>query len=267
MSRKASSPKQRQQRPRRGSNKRDRDLEFLETALENNVVAIHAGPDKKKWTKHDLKNIKPITPRQEDFFHAFFEGKQILAHGSAGTGKTMVALYLAMSEVIKKEQSKLIIVRSAVQSRDIGFMPGDLDEKMAYYEMPYRDIMGDLFGKPTTYDNMKEQGVIQFMITSYVRGLTWDDAIVVVDEVQNMTFHEINSIITRLGKNTRIILIGDFVQTDLNKRSSDKTGIHDLIKVAKNMRKFEVVEFNKDDIVRSELVKSWIEACEDMRVL
>lgn len=263
MSRKTTSIKQ---RPRKALSKRDRDLEFLETALENNVVAIHAGPDKKKWTKHDLKNIIPITPRQEDVFHAFYQGQQVLAHGSAGTGKTYIALFLAMSEVLKKEHEKLIIVRSAVQSRDIGFMPGDLDEKMAYYEMPYKDIMGELFGRGSTYDDMKEQGLITFMITSYVRGLTWDNAIVVVDEVQNMTFHEINSIITRVGRNTRVILLGDFVQTDLNKRSSDTTGIHDLIAVANKMPHFSVVEFSKDDIVRSELVKSWIEACEDVGV-
>lgn len=241
------------------------ELDNLQTALQNNGRAMQEGPRKKTWTRHDLKNIKPLTPAQEDMFHDFMNGFHICAHGSAGTGKTFIALWLAFNELLNPESkaTHIIIVRSAVPTRDLGFMPGDLEEKTAFYEMPYRDMLASLFGKFSTYDNMKEAKIIRFLTTSFIRGLTWDNAIVVVDEGQNMTFHEINSIMTRLGDNTKLIFTGDLIQTDLRKSSQDKTGMDRFVDVIKNMKnEFACVQFTTKDIVRSRFVKAWIEACE-----
>lgn len=238
----------------------------LTKALVENGKAMELGPKKKHWTNHDIKNIRPLTPAQEDMFHAFFNNFHICAHGTAGTGKTFLSLYLAFSELFKHDSTidHIIIVRSAVMTRDLGFMPGDLDEKVSFYEMPYRDMCASLFGRYSSYDDMKEAGKILFLTTSFIRGLTWDNAIVIVDEGQNLSFHEINSIMTRLGENSRIIVTGDILQTDLRKgSSSERTGMDKFIKIIKRMKEFTTIEFTQQDIVRSKFVKSWICACED----
>ena len=233
--------------------------------VDNDVRAKTEGPQRRKtWSLHDIKRIKPLTETQNDMFQSYFQGSQIVAAGSAGTGKTFLALYLAACDVLKEstEQDHIVIVRSAVPTRDMGFMPGTLEEKTAHYELPYQDTLAELFGRSKTYDDMKEAGIIKFMTTSYIRGLTWDNAIVIVDECQNMTFHEINSIMTRIGHNTRIIFTGDFNQTDLNKKG-DVSGMDKFMKTVKRMKEFCVIDFKSSDIVRSELVKAWIMACEE----
>jgi len=242
--------------------------ERLTKALIENGKAMEIGPKKKHWSNHDIKNIKPIGPNQEEMFHAFFNNFHICAHGTAGTGKTFLALYLAFSEMFKHEGkvNHIIIIRSAVSTRDIGFMPGDLDEKVSFYEMPYRDMCAVLFGRYSTYDDMKEAGKIRFLTTSFIRGLTWDNAVVIIDEGQNMDFHEINSIMTRIGENTRLIFTGDLQQSDLRKgTSSQMTGMDRFLKVIRNMKEFTDIEFTKHDIVRSRFVKSWICACEETK--
>lgn len=218
--------------------------------------------DKKTWSIHDLKPVHPITSTQRVLFDAFFEGKNIIASGTAGTGKTYLAFYLAFTELFESSDiNSIIIIRSAVQTRNLGFTPGTLEEKMSVYESPYRDICSDLFkGRYSTYDNMKKEGIVKFMSTSYIRGATWPSTIVIVEEVENMNDHEINSVITRLGKNSKIIITGDYAQTDL--RGSDKTGINNLIRIANSMPSFKVVNFTRNDIVRSALVKEWIIAKE-----
>ena len=183
---------------------------------------------------------------------------------SAGTGKTFLALYLAINEVLEKRQQKVIIVRSAVPTRDIGFLPGTLEEKVSLYEKPYRDIMWELVGRPSTYQDMKDAGVIEFETTSFIRGLTWDNAIVIIDEGENMTYHETDSIMTRLGENTRFIFTGDVKQTDLDGKRNGACGIETALKVYDNMKEVELVQFNKFDIVRGDLVKSWIIAAEEI---
>lgn len=243
------------------------ELERLSKALVENGRAIEEGPRKKKWTNHDIKNIKPLTSSQEDMFHAFFNNFHICAHGTAGTGKTYISLYLAFCELFKHDSliDHIIIVRSAVSTRDIGFMPGDLDEKVAFYETPYKDMCASLFGRLSTYDDMKEAGIIQFLTTSFIRGLTWDNAIIIVDEGQNLSFHEINSIMTRMGENSRIIFTGDLLQTDLRKGSSaERPGMDEFLKIIKKMKEFANIEFTQQDIVRSKFVKSWIVASEDV---
>ena len=197
-------------------NKKDRfELQLL-TADHN---ATQEGPQRKSWSKHDLLRIKPLTDKQHDMFQSWYQGDNICAHGSAGTGKTFLALYLALDELLERgEQKKILILRSVVPTRDVGHLPGTLEEKSAPYEQPYHDILAELIGRQSTYKNMKEANLIEFATTSYIRGLTWDNTIIIVDEFQNMSAHEINSIMTRVGNNSRIILAGDGTnQCDITK--------------------------------------------------
>lgn len=235
----------------------------LTQALVMNGGAVREGPRRKAWTKHDLHVIRPLTPAQEEMFHAFFNGKNICAHGSAGTGKSFVALYLALSELLGRQSfEKIIIVRSVVPTREVGHLPGTLEEKTAIYELPYIAMFRELLGRPTSYNDMKEVGLVEFTTTSFLRGITWDDAIIVVDEGQNMRFDEINTVMTRLGENTKVIFTGDLVQTDLRK-NHELTGMKDFLTIIRNMDEFSDIVFTRHDIVRSSLVKSWITACED----
>lgn len=245
---------------------KNEELDFLKEALSANAYAKEEGPKKKTWSIHDLKNIKPKTAAQEEMFHAWFSGKHLCASGSAGTGKTFLAFYLALNELFQHHVRRIIIVRSAVATRDIGFLPGTLEEKTAQYELPYHDIMWELVGRSSTYQDMKDAGLIEFMTTSFVRGLTWDNAVVIIDEGQNMTFHEINSVMTRIGENTRIILTGDTKQTDLveGKKHLGLEGMTQALQVFNNMDTFASVHFTKHDIVRSSFVRDWIIACEGM---
>lgn len=244
------------------NNRQYKDQQFLQDALYANGQAIADGPKRKTWSTHDLKTIKPLTRNQEHMFQAWFNDNHVCAHGSAGTGKTFLAMYLALNEILRPNtpQDKIIIVRSVVPTRDMGFMPGSLEEKVSLYETPYRDICAELVGRGSTYDDMKEAGKIQFMSTSYIRGLTWNDAIVIVDEGQNLTKHEIDSVMTRLGDNSRLILTGDTKQSDLRPSQS---GIEFFLRVSKNIPNFETIMFNRHDIVRGDIVKQWIIASED----
>lgn len=237
----------------------------------NNVEDIHARQDynnNKPLSIHDLKAIKPLNEPQKQMFESYFTDNFIVANGSAGTGKSFSAIFLALNDVLSKDrpQKKLIIVRSAVPSREIGHLPGTEDEKLEPYEAPYKDIFAELLGRKVAYDKMKKQGVVEFVPTSFIRGLTWDNAVVVVDEVQNMTFYEINSVITRIGANSKLIVIGDQIQTDLYRRKNDQSGISEFIRVADLMEEFDHIVFTKHDIVRSAFVKSWICALEDSNI-
>lgn len=218
----------------------------------------------KKLVKHNLKtlkSIKPITKNQEKAFHSFFSEKNLLLYGFAGTGKTYIGLYLALNELIKGNHRKICIVRSAVNSRDIGFLPGTIQEKIALYEVPYREMMKDLLERGDGYDLLKSKHTLEFMTTSFLRGITIDDAVIVVDEVQNMTDHEISSILTRVGQNCRVILCGDFMQDDLKINSRGKnqeSGMEILLDTVKRMGCFDCIEFQIEDIVRSGFVKEYI---------
>lgn len=238
------------------------NVEFLENALKANVEAIIEGPKKKKWTKHDIKSIKPLTETQSNFFNSYYQGRQILACGSAGTGKSYIALYLAICDIMENRQEKIIIVRTAVQGREQGFLPGTQAEKNAPYENPYRDILASFFGKKSTYDDMRELGLIEFQTTAHLRGLTWDNCILIFDEIQNANFQEISTTITRLGKNSRILLLGDTQQNDLVRSKNDTSGFTKMVKVINNMSSFDIINFTIDDIVRGKIVKEWIKACE-----
>lgn len=205
-----------------------------------------------------LRPIRPLTPNQEETFQSFADEKHLLLHGVAGTGKTFVSLYLALDQILNKGRyRKALIVRSAVASRDIGFLPGGLKEKTKVYEEPYKSICDDLFGRGDGYEVLKLKGLVEFTTTSFLRGLTWDNTIVVVDEIQNMTLHEIDSIITRVGENCKVILCGDFRQSDLAGYDA-RRNLLTFGSIVDRMKCFRKIEFGVEDIVRSAFVKSYI---------
>jgi len=209
-----------------------------------------------------LKKFEPLTDNQKKFFDAYKIGSYFIAlHGVAGTGKTFCALYKAIEEVLNKNNyfKKIIVVRSAVQSRDMGHLPGDVAEKMEIYEQPYRQICETLFDRKDAWTRLEEQGYVKFISTSFIRGMSFDDAIIIVDEIQNMNFEEIDTVMTRVGYRSKIIWCGDYRQTDL-KKANDKSGLMKFFDIAQHMESFERIEFTVDDIVRSSLVKDYIVA-------
>ena len=197
-----------------------------------------------------LKQIEPLTANQ---LKAFDSEKHLVLHGVAGTGKTFISCYLAYDDIMKKNYEKLVLIRSAVPTRDIGFLPGTDKEKSAIYEEPYRDISAELFQRGDAYEIMKGRGIVHFMTTSFIRGVTLRNAVVIVDECQNMSFHELDSIITRMGENCRVIFCGDFRQADL-----PKNGLKDFLRILESMGEFDLVDFEIKDIVRSDFVKQYI---------
>lgn len=205
-----------------------------------------------------LTKLDPLTKAQKTVFASYKEGFNMVLSGSAGTGKTFISTYLALEDILgSKEKSKLIIVRSAVPTRDMGFLPGTLEEKEEAYKAPYKAILQQLFEDGNAWTKLEAAGAIEFLTTSFVRGITLSDCIVMIDESQNLTYHELCSVITRLGNNTRLIMCGDYYQTDFGKQS-DKEGLEKFTKILTNMKLFEHVEFTWEDIVRSGLVRDFI---------
>jgi phosphate starvation-inducible protein PhoH len=223
--------------------------------------AVVAPTNRLKLRLDDLKTFDPLTDNQKKFFDAYRQGDYFIAlHGVAGTGKTFCALYKAIEEVLDKSNpfNKIIVVRSAVQGREIGHLPGDVNEKMEIYQQPYRQICTTLFGRKDAWDRLEEQGHIEFISTSFIRGMSFDDAIIIVDEMQNCTFEEIDTVMTRVGYRSKIIWCGDYRQTDLNKKKNDVSGILKFFDIAYHMGSFTRIEFEVDDICRSSLVKDYI---------
>ena len=236
---------------------------------QNNTNGLSAKQLKrKKPINQDLLiPIEPLTDNQKSFFESYADDKQIVAYGCAGTGKTFIALYNALKDVLNEitPYEQIYIVRSLVATREIGFLPGDHDDKAALYQIPYKNMVKYMFQLPTEtdfemlYGNLKQQETIKFWSTSFLRGTTLDNSIIIVDEFQNMNFHELDSIITRVGENSRIIFCGDGRQSDLIK-DKERNGISDFMDVLRKMPSFDIIEFDINDIVRSGLVKEYLVA-------
>ena len=220
---------------------------------------------KKPIGNNYLLDIEPITDNQKKLFDSYSEGKHLVAYGTAGTGKTFISLYNALSDVLDETTpyERIYLVRSLVSTREIGFLPGDHEDKADIYQIPYKNMVKYMFQMPSDadfemlYGNLKAQETIKFWSTSFIRGTTLDNAVIIVDEFQNLNFHELDSIITRVGENSRIIFSGDASQTDLVK-TNDRNGIHDFLNILRKMPSFDIIEYGIDDIVRSGLVKEYI---------
>ena len=211
-----------------------------------------------------LIDVDPLTDNQKKLFESY-KHKHVVAYGAAGTGKTFIVLYNAIRDVLNEltPYTKVYIVRSLVSTREIGFLPGDHEDKSFLYQIPYKNMVKYMFEMPTDQDfemlyaNLKQQETVSFWSTSFLRGTTFDDAIIIIDECQNLNFHELDSIITRVGENCRIHFCGDAAQTDLIKQN-EKNGILDFMKILEQMESFSMIEFDVDDIVRSGLCKEYL---------
>ena len=220
---------------------------------------------KKEISSSDLVEVKPITDNQKLVFESYKKGLNQFLFGCAGTGKTFVSLYLAFQEVLKNETpyERVVVVRSLIPTREIGFLPGDEEDKAALYQVPYSNMMQFMFEQPNEqafsmlYERLKQQGSFYFLSTSFLRGLTFDNSIIIVDECQNLNFHELDTIVTRVGQDSKIMFCGDFMQTDLSK-TSERNGLHDFLRILEEMQEFNCVEFNIGDIVRSGFVRNYL---------
>ena len=220
---------------------------------------------RKPLSSEYLIDIEPLTENQKILFDSYSKSKHIVAYGCAGTGKTFITLYNALCDVLDERTpyERVYIVRSLVATREIGFLPGSHDDKADIYQIPYKNMVKYMFQMPSDadfemlYGNLKSQETIKFWSTSFLRGTTLDNAIIIVDEFQNLNFHELDSIITRVGENTRICFCGDASQSDLQK-TNERNGIVDFMSVLRKMPSFDIIEFGVDDIVRSGLVKEYI---------
>ena len=219
----------------------------------------------KDITFNQLSTIKPVTDSQKIVFDSWKNGLNQFLFGCAGTGKTFVSLYLALQEVLKNETpyDKVIVVRSLIPTREIGFLPGDEEDKAALYQVPYSNMMQFMFEQPNEqafsmlYDRLKAQGSFYFLSTSFLRGLTFDNSIIIVDECQNLNFHELDTIITRVGQDSKIFFCGDFGQSDLT-RMNERNGLMDFLQILQEMQEFNCTEFDIGDIVRSGFVRSYL---------
>jgi len=219
----------------------------------------------KDITYNQLSNIKPVTDSQKLVFESWKQGLNQFLFGCAGTGKTFISLYLALQDVLKNDTpyDKVIVVRSLIPTREIGFLPGDEEDKAALYQVPYSNMMQFMFEQPNEqafsmlYDRLKAQGSFYFLSTSFLRGLTFDNSIIIVDECQNLNFHELDTIITRVGQDSKIMFCGDFGQSDLT-RLNEKNGLMNFLQILQEMNEFNCTEFDIGDIVRSGFVRSYL---------
>lgn len=237
--------------------------------LANGDDTVQPKRDRKRKITHNkellkVRHISPMTWAQTDMIEGYARGANLIAEGSAGTGKSFIASYLALNSLFyDKSIEKVVVVRSAVATRDMGFLPGTLQEKSEVFSIPYKQIFNDLCENGTAWDILTKKNMVEFITTSYVRGITLDNAVVIIDEFQSMTAHELYSVLTRMGKNTRIIVCGDTKQTDLDGRK-EKSCYDWFMNVANKMTDwFHITKFVQQDIVRSPFVKALIMATEE----
>lgn len=205
------------------------------------------------------RSIKPITINQNKAYKEFHKGYNLILHGVAGTGKTFISMHMALNVVLSPDpqQEQVVVLRSVVPTREIGYLPGTLKEKISVYEDPYREICNDMFERGSAYEELKSRKKLVFATTSYLRGITFKNSIIVVDEMQNLNYEELRTVITRVGDNSRIIFSGDYRQTDFE-RHRDKQGLKHFLNILDNMESFSKIEFGHGDIVRNDLVKDFI---------
>ena len=224
-----------------------------------------AAKKNKEINHNNLVTIKPITDNQKQVFASWKKGKNQFLFGCAGTGKTFISMYLALNDIfdLKSKYERVVLVRSLIPTREIGFLPGDEEDKAALYQVPYQNMVQFMFEMPNEQafngldDKLKGQGTLFFLSTSFLRGLTFDNTIVIVDECQNLNFHELDTIITRVGQDSKIVFCGDFDQTDLQ-RTNEKNGLHDFLRILEEKEEFNCTEFTIGDIVRSGFVRSYL---------
>ena len=224
-----------------------------------------AAKKNKEINHNNLVTIKPITDNQKQVFASWKKGKNQFLFGAAGTGKTFISMYLALNDIfdLKSKYERVVLVRSLIPTREIGFLPGDEEDKAALYQVPYQNMVQFMFEMPNEqafnglYDKLKAQGTLFFLSTSFLRGLTFDNTVFIVDECQNLNFHELDTIITRIGQDSKIVFCGDFDQTDLQK-TNEKNGLHDFLRILEEMEEFNCTEFTIGDIVRSGFVRSYL---------
>lgn len=206
-----------------------------------------------------LEQLRPLTATQKRVFESFRRDKDIMMHGCAGTGKSFVALGLALEQVLNDHEKykKIIIFRSSVATRDIGFLKGNAKEKVKVYEAAYNQICTKLFNRGDAYEYLKRRGLIEFESSSFLRGLTYDNCIMIVDETENHNFHELDTIYTRIGTDSKIIFSGDHSQTDFSKQW-EKNGLLSFMEIMKQLDNVDFIEFGENDIVRSDKVKNYI---------
>ena len=239
-------------RPTRKERKMSRKTQRGKT---NNVVHLH------QPNPLQLVNIKPKTENQRKTFREYSTGKNLLLHGVPGSGKTFISLYLALDELANNNSKlqKVVIIRSAQSSKGIGFLPGTAKQKMEVYETPYSSICSKLFDRGDAYQVLKNKGIVEFESTSFLRGTTIDDAIIIIDEAQNLSYQELKTVLTRVGDNSKIIICGDVNQDDLtSSRYSEESGLKSIMKIMDRIPSVSKVEFEIQDIVRSGFVKEFI---------
>ena len=237
----------------------------MATTKANGQPTRRTAKRKKPINQNFLLDITPLTENQMVMYDEWNKGQNLFTYGCAGTGKTFIALYLALKDILSDSNpyQKLYIVRSLVSTREIGFLPGDHDDKALLYQIPYKNMVRHMFKMPDDnafdmlYENLKHQETISFWSTSFIRGTTFDRCIIIVDEFSNLNFHELDSIVTRVGQDCKIIFSGDYSQSDLIK-SGERQGVLDFMKVLQTMPSFETVEFGIEDIVRSGLVREYL---------
>jgi predicted ribonuclease YlaK len=231
------------------------------------MSAMKTNTSIRKLRLDDMVAIEPLTNNQKEVFQAYARGDSLVLSGSAGTGKTFMALSLALEDVLDKETpyDKVIVIRSIVPTREIGFLPGTEDEKKEAYTGPYQSICAELFEQGDAWNKLQAAGTVDFQSTSFIRGITFNNAIVVVDEMQNLNFHELDSVITRVGRNCKFVMCGDYYQSDFDK-AREKNGIVQFLSIIEQLKRFTVVEFGWEDIVRSDFVRDYIMTKEMMKL-
>lgn len=245
------------QSPKKTSSRKEKRQYVVETPQQEPIIKLEPNI-RKKFSRHDMKYVKPLTENQLLVFQEWGQGQHLVLEGYAGTGKSFIALYLALQTILdpETEQDKIVIIRSSVPTREIGFIKGDEAEKNSVYEMPYRQVCDKLFSWKNTYENLKEIGLIEFHNTSFLRGCSFDNAVIIFDEFQSATDHEETTVASRVGEESRLIICGDNLQNDIG----GKSGGHEFLRILKRMEEVSFINFGLDDIVRSGFVKSFLMA-------